>query len=375
MAAGPRVGHRSAHRAANIVVCGLILLATGWWLPAASADTTIPSYRSPNGGQSIVSWAVVPVDIKGQLDGRGRYSYTAKPGSTITDWMGVTNFGNAALRLRIDAVDAFSTPEGAFALLPPQRKSRDLGAWIDPEKSTLVVPARTRVSVPFTLRIPTNAEPGDHVAGIVATADGSEPSKGDQQVAVNFRTGSRVYLRVTGDIVGQLTIGNTSAEYLQVVDPFRKGSAQVDFQIRNVGNIRLSGTGTVRIRDVAGRQVGQPASFTFSDVLPKSRVNESLIVQDVAPVGLLRADIEITPVAPVGVSVSADDLTPVRESVWFPAFSLTVGLVFLGILLSTFFWWARRSGWWRRVLPQRSPPSPTDSSDAVVADDEYLGVS
>ena len=77
----------------------------------------------------------------------------------------------------------------------------------------------------------------------------------------------------------------------------------------------------------------------------------------------------------MGVSVSADDLTPVRESVWFPAFSLTVGLVFLGILLSTFFWWARRSGWWRRVLPQRSPPSPTDSSDAVVADDEYLGVS
>jgi hypothetical protein len=289
--------------------------------------------------------------------------------------MGVTNFGNAALRLRISAIDAFSTPEGAFALLGPQQKSKDLGSWIDPEKSVLVVPARTRISVPFTLRIPKTAEPGDHIAGIVATAEGAGSGKSKQQVAVNFRTGSRVYLRVTGDIIGQLSVVDTAAQYLQVADPFQKGSAQIDFRIANTGNIRLSGTGRVTVRDVLGRAVGVPKSFAFNDVLPNSRINESLTIPGIAPVGLLRADIEVTPVAPVGVSAPVEDLGIIRESVWFAAISLTIALVGLAAFAGVLLWWIRRSGWWQGLFASNpTEPSPGSVSDESF-DDEHLGVS
>jgi len=318
-----------------VLVLGSTVAAPAIAAPTPEPTSPLKTYGAAS-QQTTATWALVPVDASGDLDGRSKYAYTAKPGAVITDMMGVTNFSTQALTLKLEAIDAFNTPDGQFALLQTGEKSKDLGQWITPSQSRVTVPARTRLSIPFTLRVPKDASPGDHIAGVVATAvQGASGSK-DQKVAVNFRTGSRVYLRVTGAIRATLSLTNVSASYSQTANPLGRGTVTVRYRVVNSGNVRLAARGTVTVAGVGGLNPTPEQKLQISELLPGQSADLSTEIDSVAPLGLLKASVVLHPVLARGVS--APKLADTSASVWFVAVSVTAALILFGLLAGFVLW-------------------------------------
>src|SRR6478609_2693251 len=93
---------------------------------AAAADTTTtgtaPAAEQQPGAAAKaaaadVSWGVEPSSKDGP-DGRDSLTYELKPGESITDYVGVSNFGTQPVRMHVYAMDALMTSDGAFTLPP-----------------------------------------------------------------------------------------------------------------------------------------------------------------------------------------------------------------------------------------------------------------
>lgn len=95
-----------------------------------------------------------------------------------------------------------------------------------------------RRDVTFTIDLPDDAEPGDHI-GVVLVV--SQVDDGDQ--VITRRVGRRVYATVPGDAARALTIESVSVPLDNIWFP---SSSDVAALLRNDGRIRLSPTVTIR---------------------------------------------------------------------------------------------------------------------------------
>ncbi len=180
---------RSLRRWAVIGLAGIAIVAATLAVqsaPALAAPTSpspaAPAPASgPTGNSNPVTWSVQPATAK-KPDTRPTYSYTNyRPGSTHEDYVAIDNFSTTPQTFAVYASDAFNTAGGGFDLLAAAEKPKDVGSWVRFAKSSVRVPARSSVIVPFTVTIPDNATPGFHVGGVVASL--SVPgvdSKGNQ---------------------------------------------------------------------------------------------------------------------------------------------------------------------------------------------------
>lgn len=145
----------------------LLLLAAA---PARAAD---------NG-----SWSVQPVSSA--VAARPYFHVSADRGQTIEDSVVVVNKTDEPLTFRLYAADAYNTArDGGFAVRTPGERMRGVGAWAEPAKDRVTVPGRKSVTVPFTIRVPADAEPGDHPGAIVALDERVE--RADGSVALGVR--------------------------------------------------------------------------------------------------------------------------------------------------------------------------------------------
>src|SRR5205807_991078 len=88
--------------------------------------------------------------------------------------------------------------DGGFAVRTVEEKQRGVGAWAKPAKSRVTVPVHGRATVPFTLRVPEGAAPGDHPGALVALDEHIDNGDGSLALGVQRAVGARVYLRVGG---------------------------------------------------------------------------------------------------------------------------------------------------------------------------------
>jgi hypothetical protein len=197
-----------------------------------------------------------------------------------------------------------------------------------------------------------------------------------QQVAVNFRTGSRVYLRVAGPLKPGLAVQNLTASYKTNLNPIGAGSADVAYRVSNVGNVRLAAQQSVVVVTPWGMKRAAKAVVNVPELLPGQFVDLKATVPNVLPAIRLKATVEVDPVLPAGVSGPA--LTNVSKSVSFWAIpwvliGLIVGLI---LLWRAYIWFSRRSkaggsgkhGSHRRG-PSSTPPSvksPEPSLEDVI---------
>jgi hypothetical protein len=212
----------------------LVLLATvalGVLVPvgSASAGPALPGARL---GPALdppqpVTFGIRPATGKGP-DSRARFSYSSAPGTVIKDFVAVSNVSDIPLTLRVYAADAFNTSNGGYDLLAFGHPSTDVGAWAVPAKSSVTVPARSTTLVPFTLSIPTKASPGDHSAGIVASLSSEQVDARGARILVDKRVGTRIYLRVPGDLRPELKIDGLGSVFHQTFNPVGLGRGDRD---------------------------------------------------------------------------------------------------------------------------------------------------
>ncbi|HBU01069.1 MAG TPA: hypothetical protein DEB20_00595 [Acidimicrobiaceae bacterium] len=141
--------------------------------------------------------------------------------------------------------------------------------------------------------MPKDALPGDHAGGIVASVATPTTNADGAQVLVEKRVGTRLNVRVNGDIVPGAEIKNVSASYSGSLNPIAPGSVNVKYTFVNTGNTRLSGTVRLELSGIVGSK-----SIDLPEVpvtMPGNTLEQSFTVADVWPTGIISAKVIFTP--------------------------------------------------------------------------------
>lgn len=141
-----------------------------------------------------------------------------------------------------------------------------LGTWIStPFNSVTLSPGEQR-SVPFTIRIPADADPGGHFAVIFL---GTNPPGGADGVSIGAKTGVLVLLSVAGDVVedaGLLSFNVAEKKFWHQSLP-----VSFEYRFRNDGGDRIKPVGEIKIRNTFFiRSDRFDANKVEGNILPKS---------------------------------------------------------------------------------------------------------
>ncbi len=230
-----------------------------------------PAYGADNG-----SWSVYPVSS--DLASRPYFHLSADPGTTLEDKVTVTNKTGRPLAFRLYAADAYNTErDGGFAVRTRQEKQRGVGAWAKPAKSRVTVPAHGSVTVPFTIRVPEQAEPGDHPGALVALDERIDEGEGAVELGVQRAVGARIYLRVGGPTVPAIAVEQVRVTHHQPLVPGTGDStATVSYTLHNTGNVTLNPKVELKAEGLFGRTLlSRDLAKIPSELLPGQRVRLS----------------------------------------------------------------------------------------------------
>ncbi|MFH8724340.1 WxL protein peptidoglycan domain-containing protein [Streptomyces termitum] len=238
-------------------------------LSAALLLLGAPAARAADNGE----WAVYPAAAR--LGERPYFFLTADPGATLRDAVTVANRTAAPLTFRLYAADAYNTErDGGFAVRTLKEPRTGAGAWIRPERTEVTVPPRSAVTVPFTLTVPADADPGDHPGALVALDERVTPGGGTVAMGVQRAVAARVYLKVSGPAVPALAVEDVTLEQDRPVVPgTRTGTALVSYTLSNRGNVTLDPKVVLTAEGLFGRTLlERDLAGVPSELLPRQSI-------------------------------------------------------------------------------------------------------
>ncbi len=328
---------------------------------AASADTATPtpspSPSATSGGTGSdplagnVTFGIGPA-TKGIIDRRLNFNYLQARLGAVSDQVGVVNLSTQPLTLNLYAADALNQTDGVLGLQPRNIKPKDLASWITLKtptgKAYVVVPPRTTIYVPFTVKVPNKALIGDHLAGIVASivAAGQTPGDLSTNVAFEQRVGVRLAMRVAGQLHPELAIENLTAHYVGSTNPLSAGSSVVTYTVRNTGNVRLGASQSVRVHGFYGPDAQSSGVPDIALLLPGGSATVTVNVPGAWPLVYLQADVTLIPLSPPTDANPQMGVFTASTSFWAIPWVVMALLLILILLL---LWWLRR---------RRSTPPP-----------------
>lgn len=140
--------------------------------------------------------------------------------------------------------------------------------WIESAKGAVTIQPNDRVEVPFTIKVPNDAEPGGHYVSLFFGTDPSlKPTEGGQ-VTVRSLLGALIIMRVEGQVRETASIASFSAK-----DGASLSRLPATFEVRvqNTGNVHIRPQGTILIKNLFG---GETETLSLNEangaVLPNS---------------------------------------------------------------------------------------------------------
>jgi hypothetical protein len=348
------------------VACVLASSATAW----ADSPTPSPSASPAPMSKAVPATFGLQPATSGKVDSRSAFSFQAEPGATASDEVAVQNFAHKPITLQLYSADGYNTSDGGFSVLPAGDKSTQVGAWVGLPSTTVTVPARGVVIVPFTVRVPSTALPGDHEGGIVAslTTIGTRPN--GEQFKVYNRVGDRVLVRVTGPLTAHLSLTNVHAQFEGSLNPDGKGSVRVTYSVTNTGNVLLGATQLVTVKMLFGSSARTSGLPVLPGLLPGNGVEQTVILTGVWPQLRGKATVTIQPLAPAGVSAPSASEAIETASFWAIPWSIVALLLLVALVLAGWWYWRHRraaSGGSSRGKRARGkvPPTPQPQKELV----------
>jgi hypothetical protein len=262
----------------------------------ADSAQASPGHEAP--APAAITWSVSPAAAKGK-DDRVAFAYSVNPGVEITDYVAVSNLGAKPTTFNVYATDATNDYRtGAFSLLPSAQKPVDLGSWIKLPVSKILVAPGTQARIPVTILVPSDASPGDHTAGIIASIVKTTKGAHGSTIRLEERVGARVYLHVIGKEVAQATTTGLTSSFSPSFNPFGAGQASVNYAVKNTGNVRVDVTQRLTIAGPFGIVLGHLTGPRIRNILPGESVQEKFADGGVPPLLLLWSTVKLTTAAP-----------------------------------------------------------------------------
>lgn len=340
--------------------------------PPTTTAPTPPTAADP----ALSTWSVSPTGKDPSAPSeRTNFSYELAPGTSADDSATVWNYSDSPRVFDVYARDAFATKGGGVDLLTKDKQNADLGGWLALSTEQVTVPARSGVTVPFSVTAPRNALPGDHDAGIVVSLTTQSVGPDKNAVLVDHRIALRVYLRVTGPLNPVLVIDQVGTTYAGTPNPFGKGDVDVTYTVRNTGNIRLKGHQSIALQGLFGWRLAEHTPVDVPELLPGASVTLSEHFEGIPPAIRLSPTINLTPFVPAGGDIP--NIEPVAASAPVWAIPWTLLALVVTALIALRFVRRRR----RRAKPEatrrrgsgpdgRGPSKENAPIAAADADDE-----
>ena len=170
------------------------------------------------------------------------------------------------------------------------------------------------------------------MGAVVAGVSTQSPNTDGQVINVERRTGTRLYIRVAGDISRSVVVGTVIAEYRhRLLEPFVGGKVNVRYRLENRGNVRVGGKITINVTapfDLAKRTL---VFDKIDEILPGQKFELSADVPDVPALMFGTATVEFTP-APDGTDAAGGPSTS-SDSYFAPPLGLLLLVLLLLVLL------------------------------------------
>ncbi|MBD3926744.1 DUF916 domain-containing protein [Nocardioides cavernae] len=297
------------------------------------------------------AWSVTPTPPEVETaTPRNYFVLEGEPGQVVKDSVRIQNFTDKPITFDLYGADGYNTrASGFFALKGLEEPQTDVGAWIRMPFRRLTVAGRTQADVPFTIKVPDNATPGDHVGGVVAlnTAIEGTQDADDLKIGVQRAVGARLYLRVAGPVTPDVTVTEVGLDHERGWLPWTgSGNGTVTYTIENTGNVRLAPGTVIALTGLFGRELDTVRPEALVDLLPGQTVT---LTEAVTGIGFLD---RVTTSVSLEISEGVGD-TGQTVSWVIPWLAMAL----LALLLVGAAWWWRR----RRNERQRSFDSVRDA--------------
>lgn len=200
------------------------------------------------------------------------FEMTANPGQEWKSSVRIINSNNYDIRVYVDVTNFEAQGEtGQVKFLPlfkEESTGNTLAEWIQYDKAEIIVPAERTTEVPFTIKIPDQADPGGHFAAILIGTKSLDQGSKQTVVETSQVVTSLVFLRVTGDVNEQGSI----REFRSTKSIAEKPEMSFDLRFENKGNVQILPQGEIKILNMWGQERGViPVNrqTMFGNILPK----------------------------------------------------------------------------------------------------------
>lgn len=297
-----------------------------------------------------VSWSVAPGPRPGEPS-RPNFVHEAAAGETIEDSLLVTNHGEVALVLGITANDAFNTPEGGMDLLASDEEPEGLGSWVQTDESSVTVAPGDSVTVPFRVVVPEDAPAGDHTGGILTTLTISEPDEDGNRVRYERRLGTRIHLRVDGQLEPALEFTSMTATYTGTPNPFAPGTMKVTYTVENTGNVRLRATQRLVVEGGLGTST-EIAVADMAELLPGNSYSFEHDVPGVWPFFGTQTRVVLQPYSVSGdpTDATAPEIEARNHQSLVPTPQIVLLLILAALIAGGFAWRVRSRARFRAAV-------------------------
>jgi hypothetical protein len=197
---------------------------------------------------------ISPIDFKFNID----------PGKSQTDQIRLTNNGDTKLSVQSAAEDFLQQDEdGTPGFIPLASEQTTLAKWITVGITDFTISPQETKTIPFTIAVPQNGEPGGHYAAIFFKTVPPQ-TIGGTQIGLSNQIGSLVLVQVSGNITKTGKIVET-----QVPKFVNHGPVNLVVRFEDTGNTHYDTQGDIKIYNWFGKNT-EELDLPTHTILPNS---------------------------------------------------------------------------------------------------------
>ncbi len=186
----------------------------------------------------------------------------ADPGAVLREELVITNLGENEVVAFPEAREIVGTNTRGQPIFGKQKESFGLPAWIYFEEKEIYLKSGERRSLQAEIRIPENASPGGHFAGIIFKKEADEVV--ETGAGVGYGVGTIVSIRVSGEVAEEAEIESFTTEK----GVYEKPEIKFIALVKNRGSVLIRPIGFIDIEGPGGQKVSLEVNPEAGGVFP-----------------------------------------------------------------------------------------------------------
>ncbi len=226
----------------------------------AIAILVLNAAHPASASESDLAFRVAPASGSQLSEGGDYFILSMQPGESREQAVQVSNSSSKDLEIRLAPVDASTAQMGGVDYGSENAAPESTGDWIVLSESKVALAPGESKTVEFSVRVPSGAADGLHLAGLSVWVEGDESQRSTGSPAtINLQSRRVIAVQVNlpGPAAPLLEIRSAQAEA-------RPDGLYLGIELFNLGTDFASGEGTISIE---GRERG---SFLFDKVVPRT---------------------------------------------------------------------------------------------------------